>query len=61
MYRPGDSFGFIAQWIFEEKLRIGYSIDFTTSKLKSFQNGTHEVMISYEIGTKRRWSDPRMF
>lgn len=61
MYRPGDSFGFIAQWIFEEKLRIGYSVDFTTSKLKSFQNGTHEVMISYEIGTKRRWSNPRMF
>jgi type IX secretion system PorP/SprF family membrane protein len=61
MYRPGDSFGFIAQWIFEEKLRIGYSIDFTTSNLKSFQNGTHEVMISYEIGKQRKWSDPRMF
>jgi type IX secretion system PorP/SprF family membrane protein len=61
MYRPGDSYGFIAQWIFEEKLRIGYSIDFATSNLKNFQNGTHEVMVSYEIGKQRRWSDPRMF
>lgn len=61
MYRTGDSFGFIAQWIIDKKLRLGYSIDFTTTKLQQFHSGTHEVMISYEIGLKRRWSTPRMF
>lgn len=49
MYRSGDAFGFLGQWIINNKLRLGYSVDFSTSELKSYQNGTHEVMISYEI------------
>lgn len=61
MYRINDSYGFIAQWIFDKKLRLGYAIDFTTTPLQSFHNGSHELMISYEIGLKRKWSTPRMF
>ncbi|MFW6257793.1 MAG: type IX secretion system membrane protein PorP/SprF, partial [Prolixibacteraceae bacterium] len=49
MYRTGDSFGFLAQWIISNNLRFGYSVDFATSKLSGYQNGTHEVMVSYEI------------
>jgi len=61
MYRTGDSYGFIAQWIFDKKLRIGYAIDFTTTPLQSFHNGSHELMVSYELGLKRKWTSPRMF
>lgn len=61
MYRTGDSYGFIAQWVFDKKLRLGYAIDFTTTKLQRFHNGTHELMVSYELGFKRKWSTPRMF
>lgn len=62
MYRTGDAFGVIAQWIFDNKLRIGYGFDFTTSKLRKFNNGTHEIMVSYEISIKKReLSNPRMF
>jgi type IX secretion system PorP/SprF family membrane protein len=62
MYRTGDSFGFIAQWIFDNNLRVGYSVDFTTTRLQHFHNGTHEVMVSYELPlARRRWSTPRMF
>jgi len=62
MWRSGDSFGFIAQWIFDKKLRIGYAIDFTTSKLRHYQNGTHEIMVSYELSfLKTRISSPRYF
>ena len=61
MYRTGDSYGFIAQWIFDKKLRIGYGIDFTTTRLQSFNGGTHEIMVSYELGLRRKWSTPRMF
>jgi type IX secretion system PorP/SprF family membrane protein len=62
MYRTGDSFGFIAQWIFDNQLRVGYSIDFTTTRLQHYHNGTHELMISYELSSLRRiWSTPRMF
>ena len=61
MFRTGDSYGFIAQWIIDKRMRLGYSIDFTTTKLRRYHDGTHEVMVSYELGLKRKWSTPRMF
>ncbi|KAF0236501.1 MAG: hypothetical protein FD181_2668 [Prolixibacteraceae bacterium] len=62
MYRTGDSYGFIAQWIIDKKLRIGYSYDITTSALQNFQNGSHEVMISYEMRfLKEMFASPRYF
>ena len=62
MYRTGDSFGFIAQFLFAEKLRVGYAIDFSTSNLRNYNNGTHEVMISYELRfRKEEVVSPRYF
>lgn len=62
MYRSGDSFGLIAQWIINRKLRFGYAFDFTTTDLRNYQNGVHEVMISYEfIPAKRKYVSPRYF
>ena len=62
MYRTGDSFGFIAQWIFDKKLRIGYAIDFATTDLRSHQNGSHEIMVSYELKfLKEKFVSPRYF
>ncbi len=61
-YRTGDAAGFIAQWIFDKKLRIGYAIDFTTTKFKNYHDGVHEVMISYELNfLKTRIPSPRYF
>lgn len=62
MFRTGDSFGFIAQWIIDKKLRIGYSYDYTTSNLQNFHNGSHEIMISYEMRfLKEMFASPRYF
>jgi type IX secretion system PorP/SprF family membrane protein len=62
MYRTGDSFGFIAQWIIDKNLRLGYAIDFTTSNLRNYHYNTHEVMISYELRiVKQRIISPRYF
>ena len=62
MYRSGDAFGAIAQWIINNKFRIGYAADFTLSELKHYHQGIHEVMISYEIEfIKRRYVSPRYF
>ncbi len=62
MYRSGDSFGVIAQWVIDRKLRLGYAYDFNTSGLQNFQNGIHEVMISFEfVYAKRRLISPRYF
>ncbi len=60
-YRAGDSFGFIAQWIFDNQLRLGYGVDFSTNRLRAFHNGSHEIMVSYELGMFRNWDTPRMF
>ena len=62
MYRTGDSFGFIAQWIIDKKLRIGYAYDYSITPLQDFNNGTHEVMISYELRfLKEMFASPRYF
>lgn len=62
MWRSGDSFGFIAQWIFDKKLRVGYAVDFSTTNLQNYNNGTHEVMVSYELKFKKeRVVSPRYF
>jgi len=62
MYRTGDSFGFIAQWILDQNIRLGYAIDFSTSSLRNYHYGSHEVMISYELKvTKKQITSPRFF
>ena len=62
MYRTGDAYGFIAQWIIDRKLRLGYSIDFSTTNLQNYHNGTHEIMISYELKfLKEAFVSPRYF
>ena len=62
MFRTGSSYGFIAQWIFENKLRVGYAIDFASNNIKHHNNGTHEVMVSYELKfRKEQVVSPRYF
>lgn len=62
MYRTQDAFGFIAQWIFGNSLRVGYAIDFSTTNLRNYNDGTHEIMVSYELNTlKELVTSPRYF
>lgn len=49
MFRFGDSYGFLAQFKPTEKMMIGYSYDLTISDLNVYNNGTHEIMFSYDI------------
>lgn len=49
-YRTGDSFVGLVELQLSRKLRIGYSYDFTFTAMKSYSNGSHEVMIGYDFG-----------
>jgi len=49
MYRTGSAMCVLAQWAFENNLRIGYAMDFSFSDIYKYQNGTYEVTLSYDI------------
>jgi type IX secretion system PorP/SprF family membrane protein len=49
MVRMGDSFALMTQFQPTPKMLIGYSYDFTTSELNTFNSGTHEIMFSYDL------------
>jgi type IX secretion system PorP/SprF family membrane protein len=53
MYRVGESFGGMFQLQVTNQLRIGYSYDFPTSDIGAFNNGTHEVMVSFDVNLNR--------
>jgi type IX secretion system PorP/SprF family membrane protein len=49
MLRFGDSYGFLAQVKPTQDILIGYSYDLNFSGLNAFNNGTHEIMLSYSL------------
>ncbi len=48
-YRTEDSFAAIISFNFTPKFQAGYSYDFGTSDLNSYHNGSHEVMLRYDL------------
>jgi type IX secretion system PorP/SprF family membrane protein len=57
-----DAIAAIAQFYINDHFRIGYSFDFTLSKLANYQNGTHEISLSISFpGKKQRVISPRYF
>jgi type IX secretion system PorP/SprF family membrane protein len=46
-YRSGDGAVAFVNFKLSEKFYVGYSYDFTASRLRQFSNGSHEIMINY--------------
>jgi type IX secretion system PorP/SprF family membrane protein len=44
-YRHRDAVSAIIGYMYEDYLLIGYSYDFTTTDLKNYSTGTHELML----------------
>lgn len=62
MVRPGYGFGALLQYQILPQIRAGYAFDMSTNKMMTHQNGTHEVMISYEFNfRKENIQNPRYF
>lgn len=49
-YRSGDAVTLMVEYQANHKFRVGYAYDITTSKLRNYSAGTHEVMIGYDFG-----------
>lgn len=61
-YRIEDSLGFMLQYQLSNQVRVGYAYDLTNSKIRTYSNGTHELMVSYDFNfSKRRVKNPRYF
>jgi type IX secretion system PorP/SprF family membrane protein len=48
-YRTKDAICTMVGYTYKENLTIGYSFDITTTKMKNFSNGTHELMIGFRF------------
>jgi type IX secretion system PorP/SprF family membrane protein len=58
----GGSVSALAAYNATEQLRIGYAYDFTYSALRTYQTGTHELMVNYDFHfNKLKARSPRYF
>nr|WP_319400951.1 type IX secretion system membrane protein PorP/SprF [uncultured Carboxylicivirga sp.] len=62
-YRWGDAFAVIANIQLSKQLMVGYSYDFSVSNLATYNNGSHEIIISYDFDgfLKNKVISPRYF
>ncbi|MEY4573176.1 MAG: hypothetical protein RLZ10_2460 [Bacteroidota bacterium] len=49
-FRNRSSIGLMGGMFINNKFQLGYSIDFSTNKIRNFTNGGHELIISYRFG-----------
>lgn len=62
MYRFGDSFGALLKFDVTKQLSVGYSYDLTLSDLRPYNQGTHEIYVSYDVTFKnKKILSPRYF
>ncbi len=50
-YRTKDAMSAMVGYTYKDNLTFGYSYDITTSNLKNYSNGTHELMIGLRFKT----------
>lgn len=63
-YRINNQTGAIAaitDYQISRQLRIGYTFEYSTSDLNNFSNGTHEVLLMFELFKPKRVKSPRYF
>lgn len=62
MYRWGDAIAAHLRLQVNDNMQLGYSYDLTTSKLRPYNFGTHEIFISYDFAFRsQRIQSPRYF
>lgn len=61
-YRTGDAFTGTIVFQFSDKLRAGYSYDYTLTELQNASSGTHEISLGYDFSfNKKKVVTPRFF
>lgn len=61
-YRTLDAVVFMVEYQTNTRFRVGYAFDLTTSKIRNYSTGTHEIMIGYDFGKNLiKEKTPRFF
>jgi type IX secretion system PorP/SprF family membrane protein len=62
MYRLMDAIGVFAQFQVNQQFRVGLASDFSTSKIRSYNVGTFELLMTYDfVFNKNGIRSPRYF
>ncbi len=56
-YRTNDAVAIMAGYNYKNKLQIGYSHDLTTTNIKNYSTGTHEIMLGIRLHGKDKGLD----
>lgn len=58
-YRHNDAYTALIGFMYKNYLMIGYSYDFTTTNLKKYSTGTHELMLGLRFSKQqsKHWKD----
>lgn len=58
-YRHNDAFTALIGFMYKNYLMIGYSYDFTTTNLKKYSTGTHELMLGlrFSRANTKHWAE----
>jgi hypothetical protein len=51
----------LAEYQAGKRFRIGYAFDITTSKIRNYSSGTHEIMLGFDFGKEIEKKSPRFF
>lgn len=61
-YRHQAAFSALIAYQITDQFKVGYAHDFTTTALRTYQSGTHELMLSYDLRfNKEKTLSPRYF
>lgn len=52
-YRHNDAFTALAGFMYKDYLMIGYSYDFSTTNIRKYSSGTHEIMLGLRFSKKQ--------
>ncbi|HEY0979009.1 MAG TPA: type IX secretion system membrane protein PorP/SprF [Flavobacteriales bacterium] len=61
-YRHGDSMDALVAYQVTDQLRVGYAYDLSLTRLRTYNSGSHELMLTYDLRfDKKRMMSPRYF
>lgn len=53
VYRHKDAVSMLLGYMYKDYLIVGYSYDFTTTKVRNYSNGSHEIMLGLRFSRKQ--------